>query len=379
MKMSPLNLSFMEFELLDLNNNSKKPASNNLVTQILEERASKTPERIAAKMCYDFSEQIESLKLKKIASNTYDELKNCCFKVNPYVCKLDDELLKYSLLADGRNDIDELKLLKTHCFNYVIINKNTLDLLRCFNGRNSILGIYEKYKNSNLLFFILNGDMAKHSWKVTSEKEELTLKNTNDFLLLIRLMYISKLIDLNSVNYGDTELKLNQVELFREEKNTAPKREIFTNRDKPKQQDKSILLLGSTPGSATIGILYIASYLKRNGISVYCKYNNLDVDYKSLKADLKKLISEIKPEIVGVSIKWFPHISRGLEICKIIKEISCNIEVVVGGNTSTIYNKEFIENDYVDYVVCGDGEVPLLKICKGEDSIPNCIYKKTAR
>ncbi|EGD47364.1 LOW QUALITY PROTEIN: AMP-dependent synthetase and ligase [Ruminiclostridium papyrosolvens DSM 2782] len=379
MKMSPLNLSFMEFELLDLNNNSKKPASNNLVTQILEERASKTPERIAAKMCYDFSEQIESLKLKKIASNTYDELKNCCFKVNPYVCKLDDELLKYSLLADGRNDIDELKLLKTHCFNYVIINKNTLDLLRCFNGRNSILGIYEKYKNSNLLFFILNGDMAKHSWKVTSEKEELTLKNTNDFLLLIRLMYISKLIDLNSVNYGDTELKLNQVELFREEKNTAPKREIFTNRDKPKQQDKSILLLGSTPGSATIGILYIASYLKRNGISVYCKYNNLDVDYKSLKADLKKLISEIKPEIVGVSIKWFPHISRGLEICKIIKEISCNIEVVVGGNTSTIYNKEFIENDYVDYVVCGDGEVPLLKICKGEDSIPNCIYKKNGK
>ncbi len=378
MKTLPLNLSFEESDLLNLTNDIKEPVSNKLFNRIFEEKASKTPEKIAASVYYDFNEEIENLKLKKITSETFDVLKDCCFKVNPYICKLDDELLKYSLLADGRNDMDDLKLLKTHCFNYVIINNDTLDLLRYFNGSNSILNIYDKFRNSNLNCFILNGNMAKHSWKVVSEKEELTLNNTNDFLLIIRLIYISNLIDLDAVNYGDKELDLNQVELFTKEKEPAEKNTIFQTSDKPKQQGKSILLFGSTPGSATVGILYIASYLKRNGINAYCKYNNLDVDYKSLKEDLEKIIKEIKPQIVGVSIKWFPHMSRGLEICKIIKEISKDIEVVIGGNTSTIYNEEFIKNDYIDYVVLGDGEVPLLKICKEEDNIPNCIYKKNS-
>ncbi|MBU3093587.1 AMP-binding protein [Clostridium sp. CF011] len=375
-----LSLSFIDPNLLlNLNKETNKPISNNLINQLFEEQAVKTPENIAVSVYYDFKEQIENLKLKRIDSSTFEILKDCCFKVNPYICKLNDELLKYSLLADDRNDKEELKLLKTHHFNYVIINKNAFDLLRYFNGNNSISNIYDKFKNSNLKFFVLNGNMAKHSWKVSSEKEECTVNNINDFLYLIRLMYISNLIEVHAINTYEKELGIQPLELFKTEKYATEKGIINETIDKTKQGGKSILLLGSTPGAATVGVLYIASYLKRNGINAYCKYNNLDVDYNSLKSDVEKLINKIKPQIVGVSIKWFPHISRGLEICKIIKEISKDIEVIIGGNTSTIFNEEFITNDFVDYVVCGDGEVPLLKICKGEDYIPNCIYKKNGK
>ena len=378
-KNSKLSLSFTESNLLNLNENTDEPIINKLINQLLEEQAVKTPDNIAVSTDYDFKEQIKNLKLKNIASDTFGILKDCCFKVNPYICKLDAELLKYSLLADERNDKEDLMLLKTHCFNYAIINKNALDLLGYFNGDNSISNIYEKLKNSKLDFFILNANMQKHSWKISFEKEECNVKNTDDFLYLIRLMYISKLIEIHAINTCEKELDMQHLELFQTEKYATRKNLTSETKNKTEQCGKSILLLGSTPGASTVGILYIASYLKRNGINAYCKYNNLDVDYNSLKSDLEKLINEIEPQIVGVSIKWFPHISRGLEICKMIKEISKDIEVVIGGNSSTIYNEEFIKNDFVDYVVCGDGEVPLLKICKEEHYIPNCIYKKNGK
>lgn len=136
-----------------------------------------------------------------------------------------------------------------------------------------------------------------------------------------------------------------------------------------------MLLLAATPGTATIGLLYIASYLRRNGINTYCKYNNLNVNEDELKKDIEKLLYKYKPQIIGVSIKWFVHIARGIEICKIIKQFDDNIKIVIGGNTATLYAEKFIEYDFIDYVICGDGEIPMLEICKEEKNIPNCIYK----
>lgn len=63
---------------------------------------------------------------------------------------------------------------------------------------------------------------------------------------------------------------------------------------------KTVLLLAATPGTATIGLLYIASYLRRNGINTYCKYNNLNVNEDELKKDIEKLLYKYKPQIIGV-------------------------------------------------------------------------------
>lgn len=59
-----------------------------------------------------------------------------------------------------------------------------------------------------------------------------------------------------------------------------------------------MLLLAATPGTATIGLLYIASYLRRNGINTYCKYNNLNVNEDELKKILKSYYININLKLL---------------------------------------------------------------------------------
>lgn len=343
----------------------------------IEEETKMESEEEAVKLYCDYREEMEKLKGQNIDLGLFESLKNCCFKVNPYIHRFDDELLRYSELAADRENKDELVLLKTHRFNYVVINKNALELLSYFNGSNTILEIFNKFKENRLPMSIVNGSMAKHSWKVSAEREEHIINSENDFLYILRFMYLANLIELYAARSYPKKLEMKPLKLFQgEDYSYNTKQPIEKERCEKEYVGKSILLLGETPGAATIGLLYIASYLRRNGIRAYCQYNNLDIDNTSLKDDIKKLIDEWKPQVVGVSIKWFVHMARGLEICKIVKEISKDIEVIVGGNTSSLYREEFISYNFVDYVVCGDGEVPILKICKGEENIPNCFYKK---
>ncbi|MBU3198527.1 amino acid adenylation domain-containing protein [Clostridium estertheticum] len=366
--------------LLDFDKISEEPVSTKLISELFEEQVLKSPENDAVSVYYDLKKEIERLKSKQLQKGTFEALKYCCFKVNPYICKLDDELLTHSLLIEDRDDIEELKLLKTHLFNYVLINKKALELLSYFNGDNNLLSIYEMFENSNLKCFILNGSMTEHSGEVSTEKVEISLDNNiNSFINLIRLMYISNLIDLSCVNTYKIEFANKPIEIFKIENGNKYNYTLNETLNDSKSKGKSILLLGFTPGASTIGILYIASYLRRNGIDAYCKFNNLNANYLFFKKDIEELINEIKPQIVAVSIKWFPHISRGLEICKLIKDISKDIEIVIGGNTASLFDDDLIVNDFIDYVVSGDGEFPLLKICKGEEYIPNCVYKRNGR
>ena len=75
-------------------------------------------------------------------------------------------------------------------------------------------------------------------------------------------------------------------------------------------------------------------------------------------------------------MKWFPHIAKVLEISRQVKAYDPSIRVVVGGNSASYYWEKIIRYDTIDYVVRGDGELPLRKICNGEENIPNCVYRK---
>ena len=143
--------------------------------------------------------------------------------------------------------------------------------------------------------------------------------------------------------------------------------------------NNKVLLLDSSTNMATVGLLHLAAYLRRNGIEAYCQAANHEKTINGLKNNTLSLLSKIKPGIVGVSIKWFLHIARGLEICKIIKEYDPNIKIVIGGDTASYYWKNFIDLDNIEYIIRGDGELPLLKLCRGEDDIPNCVYKKNGQ
>ncbi len=126
-----------------------------------------------------------------------------------------------------------------------------------------------------------------------------------------------------------------------------------------------VLLMGAGSGLATSGLLYLASYLRRHGVEAYARPFDSAPSLSELERRTHALLELTRPSLVGISLKWFLHLHRGLFIAKVIKEHDPSIRVVLGGDTASHYYRELLEFDCVDHVVRGDGEAPLLAIVQG--------------
>jgi hypothetical protein len=142
-----------------------------------------------------------------------------------------------------------------------------------------------------------------------------------------------------------------------------------------RKSHERVLLVGETVGAATVGLVYLASYLRRHGIEAYCQWYDHSRTLDSLRANVERLIDRFQPTLLGVSVKWFPHMARAIQICNFAKSHAPHIEVVLGGNTASFYWREFIREPAVDYIIRGDGELPLLRLCRAEFPVPNLIAR----
>src|SRR5262245_41102512 len=121
-----------------------------------------------------------------------------------------------------------------------------------------------------------------------------------------------------------------------------------------------VLLLGAGPGTATSGLTYLASYLRRHGVEAYARPVDTANTANELERRLHVWLELVRPSVVGISLKWFLHIHRGLRMASIVKAHDPEISVVLGGDTASLYYQELLGFEFVDCVVRGDGEVPLL-------------------
>ncbi|AGC43186.1 B12-binding domain-containing protein [Myxococcus stipitatus DSM 14675] len=136
-----------------------------------------------------------------------------------------------------------------------------------------------------------------------------------------------------------------------------------------------VLLVGAGTGEATCGILYLASYLRRGGIEAFVRLYDGDETPAEVVRSLESLVRRVRPKLVGISLKWFHHVDRALLIARTLRKIDPSIRVVMGGNSASYWWRELSTYDCIDYVVLGDGEVPLLSICQGNPTPPNCVTR----
>jgi hypothetical protein len=136
-----------------------------------------------------------------------------------------------------------------------------------------------------------------------------------------------------------------------------------------------VLLLGAGTGEATCGILYLASYLRRGGIEAFVRLYDGDESEEEVTRSLEALVARVRPRLVGISLKWFHHVHRALLLARTLRKIDPNIRIVVGGNTASYWWRELHAFDCIDHIVLGDGELPLLALCQGEPSPPNCVTR----
>jgi amino acid adenylation domain-containing protein/non-ribosomal peptide synthase protein (TIGR01720 family) len=303
-------------------------------------------------------------------------MEKCCFKKGRYIFQTGIEL-------PGKRSV--FKILKTHRHNSIIVNTNVLKLMERFDGKRDLRGIFEELKNlefSLLVYSIASDDILEITDRY-SRKDEIFLDGRfEDLCRVVKLLYINHLVELEAYNISGplpgpgsvTPLDIDETESL-EDKGVL---DDLLNRGAGVSR-ADILLLGDTTGTATVGMLYLASYLRRKGFKAVCQFKDTMRDSLSLEQNIEELLEKVQPRIVGISMKWFPHMARVLEICKIVKAYSPGIKVVLGGDTASYFRKEIIGHECVDYIIRGEGEEPLLKICRGVEDIPNCVYKKNGK
>ncbi|MDQ1350670.1 MAG: hypothetical protein QG657_972 [Acidobacteriota bacterium] len=371
--------------LLDFNNTETGYPSGKTIHQWFEEQVEKTPDKTAVFSPIDLSDIYNLLESIGTDVGVNKQMETCCFNKNLFIYHAD---LEQPFSKSG------WKLLKTNWHNSVIVNKNMAELIVLFDGRRNLKTIYKQIKTMEdneaafLIYTMNKTDLLEVFFQFNNRPEIYTVDEFEDLVPLVQTLYRNHLIDLVGVNDDGMEARSSKSHSGSFEKEVVTELSIdwFWRKFKDEEITKAqVLLLGDTSGTPSTGLLYLGSYLMRKGIKTRCQFYDNSTDYASMKKNIETLLQQVQPEIVAISMKWFLYIARVIEMGTIIKEYARNnsleIKIVVGGNTASYYPEKIMMYDCFDILVRGDGEDPLLRICRGEDigSIPNCVYKNDGR
>ena len=123
------------------------------------------------------------------------------------------------------------------------------------------------------------------------------------------------------------------------------------------------LLPGHKPtyGLQPLGVLYIAAVLTRDGFEV--EVIDADVDGLTVEEIASRILAGA-PDLVGFSMMT-PQLLTGLAVSALIKESRPDLPVVLGGaHVDSTKGDVFEMSDAFDVAVHGEGEYPMLELCR---------------
>lgn len=155
----------------------------------------------------------------------------------------------------------------------------------------------------------------------------------------------------------------------------------FTERGEMMRNNKKAVLcaLNAKYVHTALSVRYIKAYADKYCTKVSCEIVEETVNTNS--SLIAQTILSQNPDIVAFSC-YIWNINNVIEICKIIKMQSPDTSIILGGPEVSYNPHDYLENDYVDYVQCGEGERPmsvLLDCIASDYDIPADIgvcYKK---
>lgn len=140
-------------------------------------------------------------------------------------------------------------------------------------------------------------------------------------------------------------------------------------------------------GLQPLGVLYIASLLKREGFEV--EIVDADIDGLGVQETVDKVLST-GPDLVGFSMMT-PQLMTGLACSQLIKNKLPDLPIVLGGaHFDSTKEDTFSMADCFDFIVSGEGEYTLLEVCRNIEKhgskdmpavchgVPNVIYRNPA-
>jgi len=123
------------------------------------------------------------------------------------------------------------------------------------------------------------------------------------------------------------------------------------------------------------GLMYIASYLRKAGVEInvldtkqlqYERPSLLSRSINEIQQFVKYYIEEYSPQIIGITSTTISYIPA-TKIAKAVKEADPKAIVVIGGVHVTFTAHETLnECPWIDIVVRGEGERPMLELSQGK-------------
>lgn len=113
--------------------------------------------------------------------------------------------------------------------------------------------------------------------------------------------------------------------------------------------------------SPPLGLLYVAAYAEDRGREVRV----MDVNAQRLSfEDIEAFVAEHQPEWVGFTAVTAQIINTH-RVAGIIKRVSPETKIVVGGVHATAMPDEVLRDEHIDFVIRGEGEIPFLDLVDG--------------
>jgi magnesium-protoporphyrin IX monomethyl ester (oxidative) cyclase len=148
--------------------------------------------------------------------------------------------------------------------------------------------------------------------------------------------------------------------------------------------------------SPMLSLPYLAAYLEKYNYKVeildiaalgYNKEMSIDdkIRYGLSESEIKNYINKSTPAIVGITSSSTAHANDVHELAKIVKSVSTEIKVIVGGAHPSSNPERVIKDRNIDIIVKGEGEETFLEIVRSLDrgkdigDICGMIFRKNGK
>ncbi len=102
-----------------------------------------------------------------------------------------------------------------------------------------------------------------------------------------------------------------------------------------------------------LGLAYLAAIAEEKK----CQVKVLDSEARGYSyQDLRKYIAEFMPDLIGMQT-YCTNINQSIKVAKIAKEINKNCLILLGGAQVTLFPKEYLKEECIDFAIIGEGEM----------------------
>ncbi|MEM2934541.1 MAG: radical SAM protein [Methanocellales archaeon] len=128
-----------------------------------------------------------------------------------------------------------------------------------------------------------------------------------------------------------------------------------------------------------IGFLSMAEYLERHGFKTKI-YNLGEAMLVNRYFEVESFLKKEEAKIYALDLHWCIHVQGAIELAKLCKQLKPSSKILLGGLTASCFHSEIIEKfKFIDYVIRGEGEKPLLQLLnvrnRNLERVPNLTYR----